>query len=133
MSVFDEYASNEQAEDEGVWTDLFPGFEVKITRLGNRDYQRALQRRQRPHRRAIQAGRLDPKTEDEITREAMVDTVFLDFRGPKAVDQDGEPMANTRANRLRLMEMRDFAMDLVDLAAARETFRQETLEEEAGN
>lgn len=113
---------------EGVWTN-FGGSKFKVAHTGNAKFQRALNRLQAPHRKAIEKGKLDPIEGKEIICQAMSEGLVVDWSG--VTDKTGAEVKFDRTlcftalkNNEDLREfIQEFATDL-------ENFRTENIQSE---
>ena len=78
--------------DEGVWTE-FNGSKLKIAHSSNSAFQRALSRRQQPHRRKIEQGTADPQVLRDVMCQAMADALVVDWK--EVTDKSGASIAYT--------------------------------------
>lgn len=121
-----------EAETDGLWTEIHvlgESCEMLIARLGNRKYERLLDRKLEPFRR--KRGRIKDEVRDKIMVECVAEAVLLDWRGLK---NGVEPFAYSKENAILLLTQYRDVYDAVLVAATEaERFRLEALEEEAGN
>lgn len=73
--------------DSGVWT-RYEGSKFLVAHISNMKFQRAISRLQQPHRRKIESGTLDPKTNRDIVCQALADAVLIDWTD--VVGKDGK-------------------------------------------
>lgn len=82
MDVYQDFATDEDKEVNGVWKEVSAGAEALIARSGNKKYARMLAAKVEEHQRV-----LDLKNEaadtlsDKIMVEVMAETILLGFRG----------------------------------------------------
>jgi len=109
-SVYEAFETSKSLESDGVVVD-FGDFKFILARAGgsNRKFNAAVERRMRPHRRALQAGTLDPEVGDRIAAECFAEAVVLGWEG--VTDRQGNPLPFTRENCVQLL------LDLPDLFA----------------
>jgi hypothetical protein len=139
MSIFNQFETNQDAERDGVWVEYgdnddgtVPAFKIARMSKSNKKYSKALDRATRPHRRAIELETLKEDTADRVFLEVFVDTVLLDWKNIKS--RSGEEMAFNKKSAFELMkQLPELYDDLQDKAKKAALFRQEVLEEEAGN
>jgi len=81
------YKLGQRYVEEGRWID-FEGarFLVRGT-ANNADFKRAKARLERPYRRKIERGTLDPETEEDLSLKAMAEALLLDWEGVE--DENG--------------------------------------------
>lgn len=120
------------AEVDGLWTEvsvLGEVCEMKIARLGNRKYERLLDRKLEPHRR--KRGRISNEVRDRIMVECVAEAILLDWRGLKNGD---EPFDYSYDNAVLLLTQYRDVYDAVLIAANEaERFRLDAIEDDAGN
>lgn len=139
MSLYSQFATNKDAEVEGVWVEYganedgsIPAFKISRMSKANKKYTKALERATRPHRRAIELETMNNDLAERLFMEVFVDTVLLDWKGIK--QRDGEELEFCKKNALKLFEdLPELYDDLQEKAKKASLFREETLEEEAGN
>lgn len=139
MSLYSQFATDKTAEVDGVWVEYganedgsIPGFKISRMSKANKKYTKALERATRPHRRAIELETMNNDLAERLFMEVFVDTVLLDWRGIK--DRDGNELECNKANAMKLFEdLTELYDDLQEKAKKASLFRDETLEEEAGN
>lgn len=66
-------------EESGVWAP-WRGSSFLIASSGADKFQRLFQRLQRPHRKAIDKGNLDPKLQVDMMAKAMSEALILDWK-----------------------------------------------------
>lgn len=139
MSLYSQFATDKSAEVEGVWVEYganedgsIPAFKISRMSKANKKYTKALERATRPHRRAIELETMNNDLAERLFMEVFVDTVLLDWKGIK--QRDGEELEFCKKNALKLFEdLPELYDDLQEKAKKASLFREETLEEEAGN
>ncbi len=87
--------------DDGVWKQ-YENAEFLVAHISNMKFQRALSRLQQPHRRKLQEGTLDPKTNQGIVCEAMSEGVLLGWKGVKT--RKGDEVAYSKESALQLLK-----------------------------
>jgi len=139
MSLHSQFATDKKAEVDGVWVEYganddgtIPGFKISRMSKANKKYTKALERATRPHRRAIELETMNNDLAERLFMEVFVDTVLLDWKDIQ--DRDGENLELTKESALKLFnELPELYDDLQEKAKKASLFREETLEEEAGN
>jgi hypothetical protein len=133
MKIYQHYATDEQAEIDGVWVELGEGARIKVARVGNPSYEKVLRQLKKPYRNITRAGGEIPREAlDKITIEATAEALLLDWQGLDDEDGTAIPYSKEAAKRL-LGELKDFRETVVRLALEAETFRAEALEAAAKN
>ena len=127
------FGTNRDAETKGVTINYEGQFKVTIARAGgaNKSFEKALERKTRPFKRALQTGRMTNEQSMEILREVYAETVVLGWEG---VELDGKKVTFSKENCLKLFkELPDFFSDLMEQAQSIALFREDVLEEDAKN
>lgn len=110
----------------GVWTD-FDGSRFLVTHMSNINFQRAVMRRQAPHKRKIENGSLDPQVSRDIMTRAMADALVIGWEG--VVDSANQQVQFSSEACYKALknneELRDF---ISDFAMNLEHFRREQKE-----
>lgn len=135
-SIFSQTKKDPKKQQDGVWVVLnsVDELEVKLRPGNNKDARKLSNRLWREHRPALQRGSLDPEISDDITRQITAAHILVDFRGPAAVEEDGKTkLENNEKNRLRLLEIDEVFEEVAERANSQQLFRQQELEDEAGN
>lgn len=114
------------AVDSGVWKD-YEGSSFLVAHISNMKFQRALARLQQPHRRRLQEGTLDPKTNQSIVCEAMAEGVLLGWKDVK--NKAGDVVEFSKANALSLLTRDPGFRDwITEISTQIANFRDEELE-----
>lgn len=112
--------------DSGVWAN-FEGSKFLVAHISNMKFQRAISRLQQPHRRKIESGQLDPKTNRDIVCEALSEAVLLDWQ--EVINKDKEPIPYTSKTAFVALsknpEFRDF---ISEFATNLSNYRSEEVE-----
>lgn len=146
MSLSSQFATDKQAEVDGVWVEYganedgsIPAFKISRMSKANKKYTKALEKATRPHRRAIELETMNNDLAERLFMQVFVDTVLLDWRNVSKADVTGERDAEGFAdfngeNAMKLFEkLTELYDDLQEKAKKASLFREETLEQEAGN
>lgn len=135
MDIFDEYATNEEAEINGTW---FPygDAELLIARAGNRIYNRKMASLIERHRVDLEASgsreadlRAD-KANDEVIIELMADTILLGWRGNFLYKK--QPLEYSPENARLVLKHRGFRSKVAEFAEDATAYKLKQ-EEEQGN
>ena len=113
--------------DDGVWTS-WSGSEFKIAHISNLKFQRALARLQQPHRKKLESGTLDPKTNREIVCKAMAGTVLVDWKNVVARSGESTPFT-VEAAVVALMRNSEFRDFVSEFAMNMANYRDEEVQE----
>lgn len=127
------FETDSSREKGGIEID-YGDFKIYIARAGgaNKAYQKSLEVKSRPFRRAIQAETLDPETMTAIMREVYADTVILRWEG--VTDRDGNDLPFTKDNCIKLFtDLPDLFEDVMSMAQKSSLFKTEMQEAEAKN
>lgn len=132
-STYQFFKTSEKLEQTGIVID-YGDFRFRVARAGgaNKEYQKALERKTRPFKRAIQA---DAFTNDQaiaVLREVYAETVILGWEG--VTDESGKPMEFSRENALKLFnDLPDLFSDLMQQANNSALYREQLRGEDAKN
>lgn len=146
MSLTKQFATNKEAEIEGVEVTFSPNedgtvptFVVSRASRSNPRYLKALERLTKPHRRAIELKTLSREMSEDIFRQVFVDGNMMAWENVPLSDVTGEEKDTgyapfSRANAIALLtRLPDLYDELQAAASDASRFRNEILEEEAGN
>jgi hypothetical protein len=113
-------------EETGAWADYREGSKIKVARIGNMKFQRALASQSRKNK-----ANTDPERETKILCEAIAETVLLDWDG---FTRNGAalPYSKDEAASLLFASM-DFRNEVVEIATDMETFRNKRVGESSKN
>lgn len=139
MSLYSQFATNKEAEVDGVWVEYganedgtIPAFKISRMSKANKKYTKALEKATRPHRRAIELETMNNDLAERLFMEVFVDTVLLEWKNIR--NRDGEEVTLSKDSAMKLFgELPELYDDLQEKAKKASLFREETLEEEAGN
>lgn len=123
-----------QKEEDGVWMEV-PLFgemlNMRIARLGNKAYERALEARQKPYVQQIRAGTLSTDIQNKILIDCVARHVLKDWRD---LTKGGEPFPYSVENAVWLLTSNsDLLNAVVKASADAEQYRAQMLEADAGN
>ena len=121
-NVYAAFETSKPLESDGIAVD-YGDFRFTIARAGgsNRRYLYALERKMRPHRRALAAGVLDEEVATRLLAEAYAEAVILGWDG--VTDRDGNALPFTRENCVRLLlDLPELFADLREQAEAASNF-----------
>lgn len=120
-------------EAEGVWFDYDNETSVKVARSNCKAYRKAMKRVMKPYRRQIKMNTIDPELFDKLLATAMAEGLVRDWKG---LLNNGQPIEYSRSKSIELMVdpvMREFKEFVAECAEDAEAFRNEEIEEDAGN
>lgn len=127
------FKTDQKLEVEGIYLD-FGHFKIRIARAGgaNKAYLKAVEKKSRPFRRAIQQEMLDNEQAMKIMREIYAETVVIGWEG--VTDGEGNPLEFSRDNCLKLFEeLPDLFTDVMDQSNKIALFREDIREDDAKN
>lgn len=111
----------------GVWME-YEGSKFLVTHMSNVAFQRAVMRRQAPHKSKIDKGTLDPAVMRELMTRAMAETLLLDWKN--VVDKEGKEVPySPEAGYKALKNNEDLRDYLSDFAMNLDNYREEKREE----
>jgi hypothetical protein len=120
---------NEKLE-AGVWGE-YQGAKFLIAHAGNDKFQRSLNRLQKPFRRKIEKGDMDPAESRKIISRAMAEAILLDW---KDVAKNGEAVSySVELATMALNNDSQFREFVMEFSADQANFREEDLEHEGNS
>lgn len=129
------FDTNTDSEENGVWIDYTSVFSVKLARINCPAYKEYMLKRTKPHVRAIEIGSVDNAFFENITKDAIAETIIKDWKGLGRKDSDGimveVPYSKEEAR--KLLDKEDFYVEIRALAQSRDFFVEDSVEEAAGN
>jgi len=139
MSLFKQFATNKDAEQDGIWVEYgpnddgtIPGFKIARAGKSNKKWAKAVERATKPHRRAIQLETMDNALSEKIMLGVFVESILIDWRNVQG--KDGKLLQLTKESATALFEaLPELYDDLNDKASKAAIFRDEALENEAKN
>lgn len=122
MDVFQQYATDEKKEVEGVWVELNDkGAKVLVARAGNKKYARMFSREYERHQRALEAKNdAADDLSDKVTIEIMAETILLDWQG---LTFKGELLPYSKENARKLLSVKDFRVHITKLSNDFDSYR----------
>ncbi len=125
------YATDKQAEQDGVEVRLDDGCTILVARANNRKFKSEMRRLMKPYQNQERRGTFDADLRDDLTRQAVAKFVLLGWKG---IELDGKLVKYSPEKAEELMKRsEDFENDVIDAATMMETFRAIELEEGAKN
>ena len=128
---FDKEFANPEKEKQGVWLDYRNGSKVKVARVGNPNFTRVQDAKQRPHIRKIRNGTLSTSVETRILCESMAETILLDWKGFQRSGKDLKFSPETSAE--LMIQSIDFRNDIAEMSAEEENFYMDVKEDSEKN
>lgn len=142
MSLYSQFKTDSNLEQTGVVLD-YGNFRVTIARAGgaNKKFERVLDAKTKPYRRAIQTETMDNKRGLEILREVYAEAVVLDWQTKtekgweKGIEaEDGKLLPVTVENiLLTFNNLPDLFQDIQEQANKAALYRQSIREAESKN
>lgn len=132
-SPYELFETNEAHERKGVELD-YGDFSITVARAGgsNRAYQKALETKTKPIRRALAAGQVDPKRTSAIMREVFAETVVIGWKD--VTDKNGKKLPFNTANAVKLFkDLPDLFNDVMQQASSFQLFQDVDTENDEGN
>lgn len=131
MDIGKSYGTDKQKEEEGVWVKMGEGAEVRVARLGNKQYLEAVRRLSSKHKVASRNNKLADEVTLDVTVNAFAEAILLEWKG---IQENGKNLPYTRENAARLLkEYADFREDIAAIAMNMENFKREQEEATAKN
>jgi hypothetical protein len=128
------FKTDSRKSEEGVWTEVGAGFEIRVARLGNPKYQAELKRLGKPHLHGIRRQGLESEQLKRIQAKATARYLLLDWRGLE--DDDGKTIEYSYEKALELFldpDYNEFLDIVLEAAGDMELFRVETIEDQIKN
>lgn len=142
MSLRESYATDPEKEVNGVEVVIDDGVYFTLRRAGgaNKEWQKQLDRVTKPWRRQMQLGAMKEEVAAPLYREAFVKANMIAWRGVSQYDVTGKvedkdtPFTFTHANAIALFDaLPESYIKAQEASRDIENFRENALEEEAGN
>lgn len=133
-SIYDKFATDKKAEQEGIILDYGDGMEIRIARAGgsNIKFEKAVQSKLRKYGLQAKHDLLEPEQNREIFREVLAETVVLGWSG--ITDKEGNALPFNKDNCIQLFkDLPDLFDDVLEQSRKSSLFKQSVLEDEAGN
>lgn len=127
------FSTDAKKESQGVEVD-YGDFQLTLARASsaNRKYQKTLAAKTKSIRRALSIGKADPKRVVAIMQEVFAESVVLGWKGVK--DKSGKAIPFNKANCIKLFkDLPEFFADVQEQASGIELFREDDIENDAGN
>jgi len=121
LDIFNTFATNEKAEEEGVSIDLGSGASMVVARSGNDKYIERILAEGEKYKEVLASKTPESKELDKkITIEVIADTILLGFKG---VSFKGKPLPYSRPNAIKLLTVKDFRKKVLEEAGKFENFK----------
>lgn len=139
MPLYDDFETDLTVEKQGVWIEYspnkdgsVPGFKVARLCKTNQKYQKLLEARSRPHRRAAEVGTLSEEVAEGVYMGVFIDSIIVETRNLQ--DREGKPVKGTKENLTTLFRaLPELYEDLAERSKKISLFRTEAVEDEAKN
>lgn len=133
MGLYDQYKTSESLEEDGVWVDFGDGVSFKLRRLNSKVSRKVRKELEAPYQSQLRRNQdLPDDVAEGILRRQIASGVVVDWKG--VTDEADKPMKYSAENALKLFtDLPDLLNDVAMAAAARATFREESVEEAKGN
>lgn len=131
-TVFEAYATDENAERDGKWVELRAGLRVKVRYDDCLIAREWATKRAKKNRQLLIAngGVLPPKIQDQNHVDLLAEVLVVDWSG--ITDREGNPLPCTKDNvRMLMRELPSLRRDVLFIASTEETFRAEAAEVDA--
>lgn len=139
MSLYSDFETNKDLETNGVKVEYgpnkdktIPTFFIRRMSRSNKKYTKGLEKATRPHRRAIELETMQTSQAEKISMEVFVETILVGWENVQNRKNEVVPYTKEAATKL-FNELPDFYDDLQGKASKASLFRDESVEEEAGN
>lgn len=127
-----EFKTDQNLEEEGTWVSIDGnGTSIKVARMNNRAYKKYFQQITKPYKRMIRNGSLSEDLAEKLLIDAIAHKVLVDWKG---FTKNGKKFSYSVDNaRTFLAESSDFRDLVTESAGEMENYRQQEVEEAAGN
>jgi len=125
------FKTDKSKEEEGVWVPYENGFEILIARMGNRRFKEFMMKKGKKHMRQLERGTIDLDTADELMREAILETILLDWRN--LLDDNDQQIPYSKEEARKALAIDDFYKEIFELAQQRELYAIEDEKAAQGN
>lgn len=132
-SPYKMFKTNPELECSGIEIN-YGDFIITIARAGgaNKKFARAIEKKSRPFKRAIQSDTFDNDRANALLKEVYAETVVLGWEG--VTDENGEELPFNRDNCLKLFnDLPDLFQDIMEQAQKSALFREDIRENDSGN
>jgi len=131
LDIFNTYATDGKAEEEGVVIDLGDGSSMTVARSGNDNYVEKILAEGEKYKAVLATKTPESKELDKkITTEVLADTILVGFKG---LSYKGKPLKYSRANAILLLGVKDFRKKVLEEATKFENFKAKLEDEDGKN
>lgn len=124
-----QFATDRDAETEGVWHDLGDGARIRVARAGNDRWKQAFRRVMGPYRQQIKRDALSEDRLRELSVEVEATTILVDWEG---LEEGGEELDYSAESAARLLtEYPEFRSTVNELADDMRHYRMNGIKEDA--
>jgi len=122
FDVFKVYATDEKKENEGVEVQLGGGAAITVARMHNPNFSKCILAEHEKHKAALDALPEDErkKLDDEIMCRVLADSILVGFTG---MGFKGKALAYSKENAIKLLQIKDFRMKVVEEASKLDNYR----------
>lgn len=122
VDIFNDFALNETAENDGIWVDYKGGVEFLIARDNNRKYKKRVNYNYNKYQRLLESKTPEAdKKSDELMIEVMAETILLGWRGPLSIK--GVRLEYSRENAKTLLALPMFREWVMAQARDQEVYK----------
>lgn len=121
-------AVNKQAQETGVWA-TYEGSEFLIAHLTSPAFTRKKKQLERPHERAIKAGKLSDETTTDILATCIAETILLDWKGVTDFEDEKEAEVpyDSELAKQALKEDAEFLNFVISVASDQANYLKESI------
>lgn len=132
-SIFDLFATDEDAAEEGKWFKVGKIMEVKVRRFRAKKSLKVRETLEAPYKRAGQAtAKIPEDAQEEIAHQHIARGIIADWKG--VGDRDKKPVPYSPAAALRLLKaLPEFATTVINISLSMDNYREEEKKEVEGN
>lgn len=134
-SLFAQFATNRKAEVEGTWVTFDNSAMFKLARMGrtNKRYMRLIDAALKQHKVAIKNDNLAPEIDEQITQDAFLKTVLVDWKGvavPEVFGTDDAVPYNYDNGKKLIEALPELYAALKEQATGMANFRAQEIEDD---
>lgn len=132
-SLYDMFATDENAAEDGKWFEFGGDISVKIRRYRAKKSLKAREQLEQPFKRAgSQTVSIPEDQREEVGIQHLARGIIADWKG--VTTRDGKPLAYSVAAAIQLLrDLPEFAGAVVDISLKMDNFREEEKKEIEGN
>ncbi len=117
------FKTDAEKETGGVWYHVGAGLEILVARTRNTKFRERIRELMRPHLRSIRKGRVELDVVEDMNRQAVAETVLLDWRNLE--NDDGTKIPYSKEKALEVLKKHpEFEEIVTECAGDIENYRE---------